>query len=126
MQHFYKKTVYIIERSKDMPDQDLLSLWEEVYLLSIWELKGEAYGVAIKKLVSAKTGRILSYGGLYFMLSQLVKKGLVVKSPGEPTPRRGGRRKYYYGLTERGKKALRTSFDFQKSLWRDVKEPVLD
>lgn len=109
-----------------MPDRDLLSLWEEVYLLSIWELKDDAYGVAIKKLVSAKTGRLLSYGGLYFMLAQLVKKGLVVKSPGDPTPRRGGRRKYYYSLTERGKKALRTSFDFQKSLWRDIKEPVFD
>ncbi len=109
-----------------MPDRDLLSLWEEVYLLSIWELKDDAYGVAIKKSVSTKTGRILSYGGLYFMLSQLVKKGLVVKSPGEPTPRRGGRRKYYYSLTDKGKKALRTSFDFQKSLWRDIKEPVFD
>ena len=109
-----------------MPERDLISLWEEVYLLSIWELKDEAYGVAVKKLVSRKTGRILSYGGLYFMLAQLTKKGLVVKTEGEPSPRRGGRRKYYYALTERGKKALRTSFEFQKSLWRDFKEPVFD
>jgi DNA-binding PadR family transcriptional regulator len=77
-----------------MPERDLLSLWEEVYLLAIWELKDEAYGVAIKKLVSQKTGHILSYGGLYFMLAQLAKKGLVVKTEGEPSPRRGGRRKY--------------------------------
>jgi DNA-binding PadR family transcriptional regulator len=109
-----------------MPERDLLSLWEEVYLLSIWELKGGAYGVAIKKLVSRKTGRVLSYGGLYFMLAQLAKKDLVVKAAGEPSPRRGGRRKYYYTLTDKGKKALRTSFEFQKSLWRDVKEPVFD
>ena len=109
-----------------MPERDLLSLWEEVYLLSIWELKDQAYGVAIKKLVSRKTGRILSYGGLYFMLAQLAKKGLAEKTEGEPSPQRGGRRKYYYTLTERGKKALRTSFEFQKSLWRDIKEPVFD
>ena len=109
-----------------MPERDLLSLWEGVYLLSIWELRDEAYGVAIKKLVSLKTGHILSYGGLYFMLAQLAKKGLVVKTEGEPSPQRGGRRKYYYTLTERGKKALRTSFEFQRSLWRDVKEPVFD
>jgi DNA-binding PadR family transcriptional regulator len=109
-----------------MPDKDLLSLWEGVYLLSIWELRQEAYGVAIKKSVSRKTGRILSYGGLYFMLAQLAKKGLVAKTEGEPSPRRGGRRKYFYTLTARGKKALRTSFEFQKSLWRDVKEPVFD
>jgi len=109
-----------------MPERDLLSLWEEVYLLSIWELKDNAYGVAIKRLVSQKTKRILSYGGLYFMLAQLAKKGLVVKTEGEPSPQRGGRRKFYYALTARGKKALRTSFEFQKSLWRDVKEPVFD
>ena len=109
-----------------MTERDLLSLWEGVYLLSIWELKDEAYGVAIKKLVSQKTGHILSYGGLYFMLAQLAKKGLVVKTEGEPSPRRGGRRRFYYALTARGKKALRTSYEFQKSLWRDVKEPVFD
>ena len=109
-----------------MPEKDLLSLWEGVYLMAIWELKDEAYGVAVKKLVSRKTGRVLSYGGLYFMLAQLVKKGFVAKTEGEPSPRRGGRRKYYYALTDRGKKALRTSFEFQRALWRDVKEPVFD
>jgi PadR family transcriptional regulator PadR len=109
-----------------VPERDLLTRWEEVYLLSIWELKDEAYGVAIKKLVSLKTRHVLSYGGLYFMLAQLVKKGFVVKTEGEPSPKRGGRRKYYYTLSEKGKKALRTSFEFQKSLWRDVKEPVFD
>lgn len=109
-----------------MPDKDLLSLWEGVYLLSIWELKDGAYGVAIKKRASQKSGRVLSYGGLYFVLAQLAAKGLVVKTEGEPSPRRGGRRKYYYVLTARGKKALQTSFEFQKALWRDVKEPVFD
>jgi PadR family transcriptional regulator PadR len=109
-----------------MPDRDLLSRWEEVFLLAIWELKGEAYGVAIRKSVSRMTGRMISYGGLYFMLSQLLKKAFVLKTAGEPTPQRGGRRKYYYALTDKGRKALRTSFEFQKSLWKDVKEPVFD
>jgi DNA-binding PadR family transcriptional regulator len=109
-----------------MPDRDLLSLWEGVYLLSIWELKENAYGVTIKKAASLKTGRVISYGGLYFMLAQLVKKGYVEKNAGEPIPRRGGRSRYYYALTGKGKRALRTSFEFQKSLWRDVKEPVFD
>jgi DNA-binding PadR family transcriptional regulator len=126
MKHFYKNPVYIYKRIDIMPDKDLLTLWEEVYLLSIWELKDDAYGVSIKKTVSLKTARVLSYGGLYFTLAQLVKKGLVEKKAGEPSPQRGGRRKYYYTLTARGKKALRTSYEFQRSLWRDVKEPVFD
>ncbi len=109
-----------------MADKDLLSLWEGVYILSIWELKDGAYGVAIKREVSRKTGHIVSYGGLYFMLAQLTRKGLLSKTEGEPSPQRGGRRRYYYTLTARGKKALRTSFEFQRSLWKDFKEPVFD
>jgi len=102
----------------------LLSRWEEVYLLAIWELKDNAYGVTIKKKISKKTGTILSYGGLYFMLAQLVKKRLVIKSAGESTNKRGGRRKYYYSLTDKGKKALQATYKHQKSLWEDVSEPV--
>jgi DNA-binding PadR family transcriptional regulator len=108
-----------------MIEMSLLSRWEEVYLLSIWELKDNAYGVTIKKQVSNKTGTILSYGGLYFMLAQLVKKGLVRKSAGEPTHIRGGRRKYYYSLTKKGKSALRATYEHQKSLWEDVTDPIV-
>jgi PadR family transcriptional regulator PadR len=103
-----------------MENLDLLSRWEEVYLLSIMELKNNAYGVTIKKSVSQKTGKTLSYGGLYFMLAQLVKKGLAVKTPGEPTQKRGGRRKYYYTLTEKGKKALHDTYMHQKALWKNI------
>ncbi|MGD8539302.1 MAG: helix-turn-helix transcriptional regulator [Candidatus Aminicenantes bacterium] len=106
-------------------EMSLLSRWEEVYMLSIWELMDNAYGVTIKKKVSKKTGAILSYGGLYFMLSQLVKKGLVTKRAGEPTHKRGGRRKYYYSLTKKGRTALRATYEHQKSLWEDVTEPIV-
>ena len=109
-----------------MKDLDLLSRWEEVYLLSIWELKHNAYGVTIKKAVSQKTGKTLSYGGLYFMLAQLVKKGLAVKTPGEPTQKRGGRRKYYYTLTEAGKSALKDTYNHQKELWKNITEEIIN
>lgn len=110
---------------KIIKDLDLLSRWEEVYLLSIWELQNNAYGVTIKKSISQKTGKPLSYGGLYFMLAQLVKKGLSVKTPGEPTQKRGGRRKYYYTLTEKGKKALQDTYVHQKTLWKNVTEETI-
>jgi DNA-binding PadR family transcriptional regulator len=108
-----------------MKDLDLLSRWEEVYLLSIWELKNNAYGVTIKKSVSQKSGKALSYGGLYFMLAQLVKKGLAGKTEGEPTQKRGGRRKYYYTLTEKGKKALHATYLHQKSLWNNISGEII-
>jgi len=109
-----------------MNDLDLLSRWEEVYLLSIWQLRDNAYGVSIKRKVREKTGKRLSYGGLYFMLAQLAKKGLVIKTPGEPTQKRGGRRKFYYTLTEKGKKALQTTYLHQKALWKDIADSAMD
>ena len=109
-----------------MSDLDLLSRLEEAYLLSIWELKNNAYGVTIKRLVSQKTNTTLSYGGLYFRLAQLVKKGLATKTPGEPTQKRGGRRKYYYTLTKKGKTALQETYLHQKALWKDLVDSVLD
>ncbi len=109
-----------------MKDLNLLSRWEEVYLLSILELEDNAYGVSIKKTVSEKTGKELSYGGLYFSLGQLVKKGYVIKKTGEPTHKRGGRRKYYYSLTEEGTKALQAVYEHQKSLWKGKTAPISD
>ena len=111
---------------KNMKDLDLLSRWEEVYLLSILELKDNAYGVTIKKSVSQKTGKTLSYGGLYFMLAQLVKKGMALKTQGEPTQKRGGRRKYYYSLTEQGKKALQDTYVHHKDLWKNITEEIIE
>ena len=109
-----------------MNDMNLLTRWEEVYLLSILELKENAYGVSIKKLVSRKARKELSYGSLYFSLGQLVKKGFVSKKAGEPTSKRGGRRKYYYTLTEEGKDALRATYEHQKSLWKGKAAPISD
>lgn len=104
----------------------ILSRSEEVYLLSIWELKDNAYGVTIKRRVSKKTGKLLSYGGLYFALDQLVKKGLVTKTPGEPTAKRGGRKKFLYTLTYYGKEALKATYEHQKSLWDGITELAFD
>lgn len=109
-----------------MSEIELLSRWEEVYLLTIRELEDNAYGVIIKKNVSKKTGKVLSYGGLYFMLAQLVRKDLVLKTPGEPTNKRGGRRKYFYSLTDKGRKALEATYEFQKKLWKDAGKPAFD
>ena len=104
----------------------LLSRIDEVYLLAILELKDNAYGVPIKKNVSKKLGKVLSYGGLYFELDQLVKKALVEKIEGEPTNKRGGRRKFYYRLTSFGKESLKQTYEHQRSLWEGISDIVFD
>ena len=51
-----------------MNDMNLLSRWEEVYLLSIWELEDNAYGVSIKKTCRKKPENCCLMEGCTFLL----------------------------------------------------------
>ncbi len=90
---------------------------EEILLISIWQLKDEAYGVRIRKHVSELIKKEFTYGNLYSALNQLVKKKYVHKTPGEIVPERRGRRRIYYTLTQEGLTALKTAREMQQSLW---------
>ena len=84
----------------------LLSRQEEIVLLAIWKLKGNAYGVAIREYISEITEKYWSIGAIYVPLDRLVEKGLVMTHQGKPVERRGGRSKRYYEITPEGMKAL--------------------
>lgn len=96
--------------------KDLTPL-EQMILGGVWSLEEDAYGVSIKKRVAELSGRDVMYGSLYNALSQLVRKELVAKSAGEPTPERGGRRKIYYRLTPEGLRAFRETYQVQRAFW---------
>ncbi len=84
----------------------LLSRSEEIILLAIWRLQKNAYGLSVREEVSDASGRTWSIGAVYAPLQRLEKKELVFTRQGEPEARRGGRRKVFYELTNRGKQAL--------------------
>jgi len=84
----------------------LLSRSEEIILLAVWRLQADAFGLAIREEVSQVTGRGWTVGALYSPLHRLEGKEFIRSKHGEPENRRGGRRKVYYELTEKGKKAL--------------------
>ena len=99
-----------------------LTLSEIIYLIAIWRLEENAYGVTIRKQIAKVTGKTYTYGTLYSALDQLFKKGYVVKSAGPPTPERGGRSKNFYKLTQEGIKSLKASRELQKVIWRGIPE----
>ena len=102
-----------------------LNLTEEIFLLAVWKLKEKAYGVTIRQHVSQETGRIYPYGTLYSALDKLARKGYLTKSTGNPTPERGGRRKFYYHITREGKNALKTAMELKRLLWDRKTETAL-
>ena len=99
---------------------NLLSRSEEIVLLSVWRLQREAYGLAIRALVSQITGRTWSIGALYAPLHRLEKKGLVKAKKGASRPERGGRSRTIYELSPEGKKALLEIRSVVENAWRDI------
>ena len=94
-----------------------LTLTEEMLLLAVWKLKQDAYGVTIRLHVSRATGRTYPYGTLYSALDKLARIGYLNKTTGDPTPERGGRRKYYYHITVQGLQALKSALQLKRLLW---------
>jgi PadR family transcriptional regulator PadR len=97
-----------------------LTMSQLILLLSVWRLEGNAYGVTIRKELARVTGRKYPYGTLYSLLDQLHKKGFVSKNVGDPTSRRGGRRKILYHVTRAGREALRTTRELQDVIWEGI------
>jgi len=104
----------------------LLSRQEEVVLLSIWKLKGNAYGVTIREYISEITGKYWSIGSIYVPLDRLVEKGLVSTYQSKPTERRGGRSKRFYEVTQEGILALEEIKQVQDTLWKDFPSTAVE
>lgn len=98
--------------------------FEELVLLTIATLSTDAYGVSIKNHVESHLGRNVSIGTLHSTIARLEERRLLVSHMGEPTQERGGRRKRFYQLTERGKVALHEMKSFRDSLWLAAKSSI--
>ena len=98
----------------------LLSRSEEIVLLTIWKLQGNAYGIAIREKIYEDTGEEWSIGAVYAPVHRIEKKGLVRSYNGDPIPERGGRSKVYYEVTEKGRVALAKIKEINESIWKEV------
>jgi PadR family transcriptional regulator PadR len=79
---------------------------EQMVLYAILSLGEEAYGASIRREIEARTGRDVSSGAVYTVLERLERAGLVSSRVGEPSPRRGGRRRKHYRLRPDGVRSL--------------------
>ena len=98
----------------------MLSRAEEIILLAVLKLQGNAYGITIRRLIHEATGKEWSFAMIYDPLNKLTRKGYLRKTKGEPTPERGGRHKVLYEITEEGKKALLEIRNVHDNIWDGV------
>ena len=102
----------------------LLTRAEELILLAVWKLEGNAYCVPIRAQISAITAENWSLGSIYMPLDRLVKKGYLKSHLSDSSPERGGRHKRIYELTDEGMKGLLKVRQVQAKMWRDVPESL--
>jgi PadR family transcriptional regulator, regulatory protein PadR len=104
-----------------------LGEFEEVVLLSVAILDGDAYGIAIRDEIKKRTKRNASIGALHSALNRLEEKGFVTLKEGDSTPERGGRRKIYYFITKAGIRALERMRIQRNNMWDAIPslEPYL-
>lgn len=92
-----------------MPKQ--LGDFEKLILFALLRLGDNAYGAAIQREITARTGRDIAIGAVYTALHRLQKRGYITARLGEPTPERGGRRKIFYSLQPSGALSLSRAYD---------------
>jgi len=100
-----------------MGKRDLLGAFEQLVLLAVARLKGQGYGVTLRKEIAGRTGRDVSIGSVYSTLGRLESKGLLTSSESEPSPVRGGRARRLFRVEEAGMRALWESRKMIDAMW---------
>jgi PadR family transcriptional regulator PadR len=83
-----------------------LGEFEEIVLLTVVMLEGNAYGVAITHLITEQTNRSVRLNQVHAALHRLEEKGMLTSHMGESTAERGGRRKRLFTITAYGEQTL--------------------
>lgn len=102
-----------------------LGEFEEIVLLTVAILNGEAYGVSIIEEIDERLDRNVSLGAIQTVLKRLEDKDLVKSEFGEATKVRGGKRKRYYTITGVGREVISQTKEQRISLWNAIPKAVL-
>jgi len=100
--------------------------FEELILLTVGILHGNAYGVTIKDEIEERLDRQVSVGALQITLRRLEQKGFLKSNLGETSLARRGRPKLYFTITPYGKRSIEYTRQTRNSLWNALPEFVLN
>ncbi|MEO9806483.1 MAG: helix-turn-helix transcriptional regulator [Reichenbachiella sp.] len=103
-----------------------LGEFEEIVMLTVGVLYGDAYGVSIKKEIESRLERKVSVGALQSALVRLENKNFLISKEGGNTSARGGRPKRYFTITALGKQAIQQTRDMRNQLYSAIPEIALD
>jgi DNA-binding PadR family transcriptional regulator len=93
---------------------------EQLVLLAIVHLGGEAFATPIVGEIERRTGRAAARAAVYVTLRRLEEKGYVSSRMGDPTPERGGKARRYVKVEASGARALHDARQLADSMWRGL------
>lgn len=94
-----------------------LGEFEELVLLAVCILDGNAYGITVKNEVERHSGRAILLGAVHITLYRLQDKGLLRSELGNASEKRGDRRKRLFKITDKGMTLLRASQEVRQKMW---------
>lgn len=107
-------------------ERNQLGEFEEVVMLTVGILFGDAYGVTIKKEIEQRLSRSVSVGALQTALKRLEQKGYLDAKEGESTKERAGRPKKFFTITAQGKNVLQQTHESRNEMWNAIPSMALD
>lgn len=96
---------------------EFLGEFEQIVMLAVARLRGDAYGMAICREITDRSGREASLGAVYATLDRLTDKGAVRVRREES----GGRARWFFTLTSEGAASLERARDIQNRMWSGLK-----
>lgn len=101
-----------------------LGEFEEIVLLAIAVMHGQAYGVVLMHEIIEQTGRSVKLNQVHSALQRLEEKGMVKSEVGGATAERGGRRKRLYTVTAHGERTLEQIQQVRNNFWSRLINPL--
>lgn len=100
--------------------QKTLGEFEEVVLLIVAIVNGDAYSVGIITEIDERLNRNVSLGAIQTVLKRLENKGLLKSEFGNATNERGGKRKRLYEVTAEGQSIIDHTRAQRNTLWEAI------
>lgn len=101
-----------------------LGEFEEIILLAVAILAGEAYGASVTNEIEQQMGRSVNLGAVHAALHRLEEKGFIMSRIGGATNERGGRRKRIFSMTTTGINALEAIRQVRNQMWDNIPKPA--
>lgn len=100
--------------------QRTLGEFEELVLLMVAALHGEAYGVSILENLELRLQKRMNISAVHVALKRLEDKGFLKSKFGGISAERGGRRKKFYVVTALGRRILDETYALRAGLYAEI------